>query len=375
MKKVSIITIIDNNNFGTFLQAFALCKKIEQLGAVPELVDYCRPHMRWSYNLKNIFCSIHNPLRILSRLLTLWRAYTTHNKDRKFIYQYLKPPFCRNIEDIKRSVTADIYMTGSDQVWNSIHNRGLDRAFYLDYAPKDAVRVAYAASIGMSQFQECEKEETKTLLERYNLITLREQSSINLLLDLGLDSSKIKAVLDPTLLLSKEEWRQNIKLPRLHNENYLLVYSVESNDQNRVIECIAEKIAKNRNLKIAGVYYGGTYGQIACCDYNHHYATPDVFLSLMYYADYVVVSSFHGTAFSVNFNKEFITVMPERFNSRVLNLLSKIDANDRIVKSADFDFQSLAPLNYNRINEVLCRERIESINHLRQMIGLDECLQ
>lgn len=372
MRKVSIITIIDNNNFGTFLQAFALCKKIEQLGAKPELVDYCRPHMSWKYSFKTIFKTIHNPLRILSRLLSLWKSNKIHKKDRRFIYQYLSSYSCNSIEDIKRTVSADVYMTGSDQVWNSIHNRGLDKAFYLDYATQGAPRVAYAASIGMPQFQEHEKEETKTLLEKYNMITLREQSSIDLLSDLGLDKSKLHAVLDPTLLLDKEEWKRQITLPRLHTEKYLLVYSVETKEQNNVIESVAEKIAKERHLKIVGVYYGGSYSRMKCCDYNHHYATPDVFLSLMYYADYVAVSSFHGTAFAVNFNKEFITVMPDRFNSRVLNLLTTINATDRIIKNADCDLKSIKPLAYGQINEILSIEREESVGFLEQMIDVSD---
>lgn len=368
MRNVSIITIIDNNNFGTFLQAFALCKKIEQLGAKPELVDYCRPHMSWKYSFKTIFKTIHNPLRILSRLLSLWKSNKIHKKDRRFIYQYLSSLSCNSIEDIKRTVSADVYMTGSDQVWNSIHNRGVDKAFYLDYAPQGAPRVAYAASIGMPQFQEHEKEETKALLEKYNMITLREQSSIDLLSDLGLDKSKLHAVLDPTLLLDKEEWKRQITLPRLHKEKYLLVYSVETKEQNNVIESVAEKIAKERNLKIVGVYYGGAYGRMKCCDYNHHYATPDVFLSLMYYADYMVVSSFHGTAFAVNFNKEFITVMPDRFNSRVLNLLTKIDAMDRIVADANTDLDAIKPLDYSKINAIMNEERRSSVKLLSEMI-------
>lgn len=368
MKKVSIITIIDNNNFGTFLQAFALCKKVEQLGAKPELVDYCRPHMSWKYSLKTIFHTIHNPLRILSRLLSLWKSNKTHQKDRKFIHQYLSTHLCESVEEIKRTVSADVYMTGSDQVWNSIHNRGLNKVFYLDYAPQGAPRVAYAASIGMSQFQDYEKEETKALLEKYNMITLREQSSIELLSDLGLDKSKLHAVLDPTLLLNKEEWKQEITLPRLHKEKYLLVYSVETKEQNRVIENVAQKIARERNLKIVGVYYGGKYNKMSCCDYNYLFATPDVFLSLMCHADYVVVSSFHGTAFSVNFNKEFITVQPRRFNSRVLNLLTKIEATDRIVADTNTDLDAIKPLDYSKINAIMNEERRSSVKLLSKMI-------
>lgn len=374
MKKVSIITIIDNNNFGTFLQAFALCKKVEQLGVKPELVDYCRPHMSWKHSVKEIFQTLHNPLRIVSRLHSLCKVYRTHQKDRMFIRQYLTSASYENLDKIKRSVSADIYMTGSDQVWNSIHNQGLDRVFYLDYAPNNAPRVAYAASIGMNEYQEWEKKETKSLLEQYKIITLREQSSVELLIDLGLDRAKLHSVLDPTLLLTKNEWKEHIALSRLHQERYLLVYSVETKKQDNVIEFIAKKIAKERDLKIVGVYYGSTYNRISCCDYNHYYGTPDVFLSLMNYADFVVVSSFHGTAFSVNFNKEFITVMPDRFNSRVLNLLEKLDLTDRIVKEEQCNLDIIKPIDFVRINDALNKEREESINLLKQMVTIDAVL-
>lgn len=369
MKKVSIITIIDNNNFGTFLQAFALCRKLESINVQPELVDYCRPHLNWWSSYREEIKTITNPLKRVSRLLTRLSSLKLHNEDRKFIKKYLSKTKYASFEQLRKNPpVADIYMTGSDQVWNSIHNRGLDKSFYLDYAPHGARKVAYAASVGMPSFQEWEKTDTLRLLKDYDVITLREESSIELLSDLGLDRSKLSAVIDPTLLLTKEEWKQQISDKRLHSEKYLLVYSVEEKKQNAIIGEIAQRIAKERGLKVVGVYYGTSYSTIPGCDYNHYRATPDVFLNLMYYADFVVVSSFHGTAFSINFQKEFLTVTPNRFNSRVINILKLIGLESRLVKNLDSFSWNSAPINYDKVNRVLEKERFEAINNLILMI-------
>lgn len=355
MKRISIITIIDNNNFGTFLQAFALCKTIELLGHKPELVDYCRPHMRTLTAWWNMCLQIKNPLRIAARTWNYVRSYLTHKKDKLFISQYLSPKTCYSVEEIEKNIEiADVYMTGSDQVWNSIYNKGIDKAYFLDYAPDGAKKVAYAASIGMKEISNSEQEEMKRLLDRYAMITLREDSSIKLLSDLGIDKAKLRAVLDPTLLLKKDEWRKYIRIPKLHKEKYLLVYSVETKSQDEIIKIVAKKIAKELNLKIVGVYYGNSNNRMECCDFNHYYATPDIFLTLMYYADFTVVSSFHGTAFSINFEKNFFTIMPDRFNSRVNNILTLTGLSDRLIKSKeDTNRCTATPISWEHVDNIL----------------------
>ena len=370
MKRVSIITIIDNNNFGTFLQAFALCKSIEALGHKPELVNYCRPHMRPYKAWLNMCKEVKNPLRILFRSIGYLKSSLLHNKDLSFLSDYLSKKKCYSLAQIQRYITpADVYMTGSDQVWNSIHNKGIDKAFYLDYAPDSAKKVSYAASIGMPDFQEWEKAETKRLLEPYNYITLREETSVKIIESLGIESNKIEAVLDPTLLLTMEQWRGHIKLPRLYKEKYLLVYSVETKKQDAIINEVAQCVARERGLKIVGVDYGSEYNRIQCCDYNHFRATPEVFLSLLYYADFVVVSSFHGTAFAINFEKEFYTVMPDRFNARVSNILNITHLENRLIINEKQVKESISQdIDYVSVARIISEERRKSMGILQKII-------
>ena len=93
---------------------------------------------------------------------------------------------------------ADIYITGSDQVWNSIWNKGIDLAYFLDFAPAGKPRIAFSASIGREQLNEEEIPETKHLLEKYNAISVREQSAVEILASMDIKST---LVLDPTLML------------------------------------------------------------------------------------------------------------------------------------------------------------------------------
>lgn len=370
MKRVSIITILDNTNFGTYLQAFALCKTIDKLGGKPQLVNYWRCFMLPRNMLINSLKSCG--LKLYKWPMHIWRIIKyseLQKKNHQFIERYLTPIKYRSFEElIKKLPQADIYMTGSDQVWNSVYNRGIDKSFYLDFAPENSIKCAYAASIGMSDFSENEKDEVFSLLCNYSKISVRENSAKDILIRLGIDRNKLFSVLDPTLLLDKQDWFKIIP-QRIHQFKYLLLYSVESKQRGNVISELAKKIAKDRGLKIVGVYYGNSYWKFECSEIDHYYADPLTFLSLMYYADFTVVSSFHGTAFSINFQKEFISVSPERFNSRVMDLLSLTGLSDRLVCNIDVDYKKIKQIDYSSVDEKLKSKRKESMNFINGILN------
>lgn len=368
MKKISIITILDNYNFGTYLQAFAIAYKIEQLGMKAEIVSYCRPGLSvWEHYLRSLK-STRNPLKWMARTIYAIKEHRLRTKDLKFVSQYLSPTRYHSHQELQANPPlADVYMTGSDQVWNSYYNHGIDPSFYLEYAPKDKKRVSYAASIGMKEIPMDEQKEMHNLLSKYNNITIREESAKDLLESIGIQSSKVHTVIDPTLLLNKKEWSRFIE-NRLVNEPYLLVYSVEPRDKNIEVSKIAQNIATTKGLKVVGVYYGGTSSRIPGCDKNFFRTTPDIFLSLMYHADFVVVSSFHGTAFSINFRKEFITVSPDRFNSRITNILNICNLQSRIIHNASEYNHQIQSINYNEVEQLLNAEVKKSTSILKELI-------
>lgn len=368
-KKISLITIFDNPNFGTYLQALALSLALEKKDNKVEIVRYMRPI--WHNPSK-----LRRKLRVLEPLLENIRILigSKYLKQRKgcrdFVSKYISlSKIYYSFDELKSNPPkADIYLTGSDQVWNTIHNHGIDKSFYLGYVPESVPKYAYAASVGMNYIPDEYKEETKALLSQYKAISVREQSNIALLESIGIKS---EMVLDPTLLLTSEEWKKKAKIMNL-SEPYVLVYSVESKERDKQVGEIAQLIAKAKKYKVYEVSYDGKERSILGCDRHFYYATPDVFLALITNADFIVGSSFHITAFAINFNIDFISVAPDRFSSRIDNLLSMTGLLKRkISDSASFDNSYLEECDFTQANDFLNKERIKS-NKFLEKISLSE---
>lgn len=368
--KVSIITILDNVNFGTYLQALATGLTVESLGYEAEIVHYIRPVMTPKGHSKAVFKE-RGFLRWLKHRNDIDKILDLRNNNYNYLREFLSitKEYFSFEELCLTPPIADIYMTGSDQVWNSFYNRGLDRSFYLDFVSSEKKRVAYAASIGMDDFPESDKAEIKNLLKKYSTITVREGKAKELLKTLDVES---EVVLDPTLLLDFNQWSAIAEKHRIDiNEKYLLIYSVERKEQDRLVEKYAMEIAKKNGLKIYQVSYGGTVKRLACADKFIGRATPNLFLNLMKNASYAVVSSFHGTAFAINFNKPFLTIAANKFNSRVQNLLGITHLENRLVSENTFSINTLEEINYDEVNELLAIKRLSSLECLRKMLNGD----
>lgn len=366
--KAAIITILDNTNYGTYLQALATGISVQKLGCDVEIIHYTRPSMTPKGRSKAIL-EDRGFLRWFYRcvLQSSKKAYELRDKDYDFLRSYLSvtKEYVGFEALMSNPPKANVYITGSDQVWNSFYNRGVDRSYYLDFAPMGAKRISYAASIGMPEFPANEMEETKALLSKYEAITVREIAAKQILANLGISSV---VVLDPTLLLNKEEWKDIAsRYPFEENEPYLLTYSVEYGKEDSYIKHYATQIARQRGLKLYHITYGGV-PRDNYYDKVFSYATPDQFLNLMLHASFIVVSSFHGTAFSINFNKPFITVSPKKFNSRVQSLLKITGLESRVVTDDSPQLDSFAEIDYSLVNKLLDAERKKSIGILSEML-------
>ena len=370
-QKVLIATVFDNPNFGTYLQALALGVTLQDMGLKVEILRYQR---EWQQNIPLAKAErkkkglLLYPLRMLKFFLTN-KVYKQKAGCYHFVDKYIKVSrYYYSYGALKQnSPVADIYITGSDQVWNTDHNHGIDEVFYLSWTPPQAKRVAYGASIGMSQIPDVFRGKTYKLLSQYQSISVRESSAMTMLKELGIPN--VEQVLDPTLLFDRHHWKQYAK--DMHTtEPYLLVYSVESEDRGREVSQTAKKIAAQRGLKIYGVYYSQPKHPIESCDRNFYYCTPDEFLGLMFGASFVVVSSFHGTAFSINLNKEFISVAPARFGSRINSLLQLVHLENRKVTSAsNFKMNEIENfIDYDSVNSIIAAERMKSINYIKEHI-------
>ena len=364
-KKISLITIFDVANFGTYLQALATAVTLKGMGFNTEIVHYERPFkntkllrrpviIRWIYYL-------YFKLRGFNGILFTYRC-------RNFVSKYTKitkPYFCIK-QLMQHPPQADIYMTGSDQVWNTDHNQGIEEAYYLSYVPKGTKKVAYAASIGQDYIREEFKARTKELLSKYDSISVRERKAVELLAEIGITATH---VLDPTLLLNQMQWLR-FTSERLVKKDYLLVYSVEPTEYDEKVAEVAECIAKAKNLRIVSVSNYGEDKRIQGCDEYFDFALPQDFLSLMVHASFVVASSFHGTAFAINFNRQFLTITPGAFSSRIASLLDLTGLSARRISGiADLsDSLIWSDIEYEQVNAILNNNREFSLNFLQNSL-------
>jgi hypothetical protein len=360
--KISLITMHRVLNYGSVLQTYALNKVLQSKGFEIEVLDYIPDRLKlWNtikLPLKNKKI-ILKPFFLIYQILVnipKWKMYNS------FLKQHVKLSGRKyySVKDVTDHLpVADVYMTGSDQVWNSTFDNFVDPAFFLAYAPRSKKRVAYAASFGREELEKVELNEISNYIHLYNSISVREKSALTILKDIG--RIDVLQVLDPTLLLNKEEWSKAfIQKNKLVEDKYLLIYLIRGDEKK--IFSIAQEIAKKKSLKVYLLHNGLKFTKD--CDKAFRNQTPEDYISLFMNADYIVASSFHGTAFAINFNKQFVSVLPNNFKTRVESILSLTGLNTRmILNNFDIDM-ALTKIDYSNVNAILETERIKSLNYL-----------
>lgn len=368
MKKVEVITLQRVPNYGSVLQAYATQKIIEKLGFESELINYFPERMHVKAMLRRIKDKNKKfkkslILRTIARVIILPSYFIRFNTFNKFINNKLNMTnkvYHSNLELIKDLPEADVYCTGSDQVWNSGWNEGIDEALFLDFVPDSKKCIAYSASFGKKKLEEWEKDKTKDLLKKYDAISLREKSGVDILDDLNLKESK--HVVDPTLLLNGDDWRK-ISSNKFKDEKYILVYNL---NRNKKIDNYAKNLSKKTGLKVKYL----SYQLHEFYKYGKMYCNPRVedFLALIDNAEVVITDSFHATAFSLNFNTNFIIVYPGKYSTRIQSILELTGLEDRVAKNEN-DLEIFnSKIKFNKVNKIIEKERINSLEWLKNSL-------
>lgn len=261
-------------------------------------------------------------------------------------YQHLSPITYNSPEELKKNPPRyDVYITGSDQLWNPCYCNG-DPAFLLHFAPDDALKISYAASIGMRDIPLELHMLYKELLDRYKHISVREDSGINVIRDItGMEA---KAVLDPTLLLDKDEWNKIAVPKRLIKKKYILCYYLNYTfNAFPYVDDLTAYMQKQTGYEIVHVarpphklVYGHTWYRVG--------ASPEEFLALVRDAEMVLTTSFHGTAFALNYGKPLLTVVQDRnaSDSRQVSLMHSLNLDAQVLSVKDvFPDESLFSYN------------------------------
>ena len=373
--KVSVITLHTVNNYGSVMQTYATQKVFEKLGCDVEFVDYWRKSNTPDECAKRLLDS-----STMKRLKPIWglnpftikltvkllKIFVTNKESqmRKFIRERvtLSPTSYYSIDDLKDNPPeADIYVTGSDQVWNSIWNQGLDRAYFLDYAPVGKPKVSFSASIGRSELERDEMVEMYELLNQYDAISVREASAVQILRDMGLEA---QLILDPTLMLNREEWIEIGKEPRGRKTPYLLIYQLHINPN---IDLYADTLARAKGWEIVRIGLSRSdKKKIGTTCMNT--SVPE-FLGLFSHAACVLTDSFHATAFSLNMGTDFISVLPNSFGTRIESITELTGTKDRILSSYDDLSIADCEINKEQVQNILRQEREKGYAFLRNSIN------
>ncbi len=371
MKKICIVTWLGTGNFGTSLQSYALHRKLEEMGydvcvlsyfnysdftVLTKIKKFLRYPIQYAKNiLKRLFFESINQRKI--------RLFNRFNYNICYIfskYQYKK--LIHN---------TDVFITGSDQIWNCYHS--YDPFYFLSFAGH-VKRVAYASSIGTNDFPKDKEKKIKVLLSQFKHIGVREKTAVLLLRKL-LNRSDIKQVVDPTFLLDENHWQNfankaniDIEIPK----KYILCYFVGRESYNeKQVEDVKQKFGinniiiitalENKNINISnGIVYNN--------------AGPYEFVNLISHATCVCTDSFHATAISIIMRKDFIEFL--RFkdddkrsqNSRIYDVLKHYGLMDRLYKT--YDESLFDSIDYTEITKKIMLDREECLEFLKNSIEL-----
>lgn len=370
--KIKTITCHNVYNYGASLQAYALMKYLQNLGHDVEIIDYRPDYLSQRYNLFAISPRVQKKYLLLVPYLAvmiplrMFKYYGRKKKFNQFTNQCLSLTkvrfFCN--KDLKMNPPlADVFIAGSDQIWNTSYPNGKDPAFYLDFAFSESVKASYAASFSISTIQDKYKEFVKEKISKIDYVSVREKTGLNILSDLGIDNAV--QVLDPVFLLSKNEWSKLIP-QRTIKKDYILIYDFESNP---LLKDLAVKLANENKMEIVSVTDGVKYDYV---DRSINNAGPLEFLSLIQNSSCFISNSFHGTAFSVLFEKQFYVLgrMKQKVNSRMQDFISSLDLSGRYV----VDLQSLEPnvIDYEKVNKLLGKQIDFSRGFLKSILKTKE---
>lgn len=336
--KINIITCHDVYNYGASLQAYALSTYLMAIGHEVEIIDYKPDYLSHHYEFgyvdernkyyqlckkSKIFHFVYS-LRLVPVTFATWRRIKPFSRFKKERLKCSKR--YSNLKSLQLDPpNGDLYIAGSDQIWNCNLPNGKDAAFFLSFGtPKR--KVSYAASFAMSSIPNEYKEMLKSYLANIDSISVREESAVSLLANIGYKS---KAVIDPVYLLKKELWNDFAGNVRIIKEQYVLVYNLNHNNTS-AIKTEAIRVAKKHGCIIVAI---DSSFKCKFSKRNIHDAGPVEFVNLIKNASYVVTDSFHGMSFALIMQKPFSVWHKHSDSSRIYDLLSDIGVTSCINNS------------------------------------------
>lgn len=381
-KKVCIVTNFNNTgNYGAVLQAYALNKRINDFGLLCETLCFNIREQNGSksnrylkrlkrFEIKGI---IEDLVRDAEKL-----AVTRKIKYRKTALKNFKDKIPHTKEYLYDELVQlpfeyDFFICGSDQVWRPTFQGELVEIYWLKQIKGENVtKASYSASIGLESLPERLWEEASSYLRDFDFISVREEQAKAFLTKIC--NKNIIVTLDPVFLLNKSEWKSKCSNPQI-KEEYIFVYMIHGSKE---LLYSIKKFAQKMNLKIVVFPYMAYKFRFAECkfgDYRIFNASPEDFLGFVDNAKYVFTDSFHVTAFSIIFQKDFYSsVANAAAVSRIQNLFEKCGISERMIPAQGLntdEYLSLKMPDWKEVEKSLENEIKESVKYLKDVLQIN----
>ena len=363
-KKVGILTFHNAHNYGAVLQAYALKTKLNQMGHEASVLNYRNKYIAKTYRkvlhidfwkrdiLPSRWGKVIREVRDVFYGLPEWQRQWNVFED--FIAEKLLDGDSRqlSLEDVAGK-DCEVYVLGSDQIWARELTHGMDPAYFGQFAPEKK-KISYAASVPNGSIPENEKPYFKEYLQSLSHISVREEKLAEAIRELT--GREVETVIDPTLLLEREDYQPLLHEEPLKQSDYVFAYFVV---ENVILSRCAKKVAELLGCELVELHYKKT-PQINGANMVFD-AGPSEFLTYIRDAKMVVTNSFHGTVFSILFQKKFYSVYKE--NGRIENLLGFLGLEERhITDEAGIALEK--EIDYGQAESLLEAYRKRSVDFL-----------
>lgn len=355
--KIGILTYHRSHNYGALLQAIALRKVLQGMGHIVTYIDYWPEYHQHMYAIFNPVAfksmGIRGKYGYLKTMVKTWKYRKERIKNfNAFIAEYIEPYVSSVSEDY------DLIIHGSDQIWRKQPEMNTYNPIYFGkHKILTKKRITYAASMGILPDSNTDKDILKTYLSELNKISVRETDLKTLVEHLGYTCEQH---LDPTLLLKGEEWVSLMNIPRKSERKYVLFYHLLDNsfDVNEI-----EAFARERKMEMVTIYSWAKKKE------NIHEITtanPLQFLELIYNAEFVFTSSFHGLVFSLLFEKQFLAAFSTNAG-RAMSILSQLELSNRLLHPMSRVPSTLDYIDYPIVSKRMDSQRMGSLRYLKEI--------
>ena len=382
---IGIITIQNIKNYGACLQSFALWHAIQSLGYKCEIINLLTPAHKGFQKSKNFntyekrislpkrcyrLCKekinhIHQKILLINQMQQIKRK--EYNFER-FNSQISFSRIYKNADELYNNPPIyDIYVTGSDQVWNPTLGFELE-AYFLTFTPQNTKKIAYAPSIARNDLPSQFIDKYRKWLKNYNHLSIREKSGQTILETIL--KKQVPLVLDPTFLLSKEEWISQMPKGITFPPKYILCFTLSD---KKLVE-YAVLISKEAQLPLLVI---STYVNYKIKNAKMILdAGPSELISYIYNAEMVITDSFHGVAISIQLARNFFAYIKQQkkyvpdISDRIRTIINQFDLNEHIITDYRKRYKTLSQTQYDRhkLDKQINAERDKSLSYLKQSL-------